>query len=250
MTRLFLVGASGRMGQAIRRVVSEMANCEIVGGFDSQAPGESPFPIFTDFSEIALDYDVLIDFSSKELTDQLLAYLAKAAKPAVLATTGLSSEQEERIESLSREMAIFRSANMSVGIYVLSRLAAEANRLLGPGFDCEIVEAHHRGKKDAPSGTAYLLARAVQESSTYERPLVTDRSGRNEARRDGEIGLQALRGGAIAGDHEILFAGNAEVIRLSHHAESREVFAEGALRAANFIQDKPAGLYSMEDMLG
>ncbi len=250
MTKIFLVGAGGRMGQEIIQAASASPTLTIVGGFDQQSISDSPFPIFTDFAAIDVDYDVLVDFSNAALADQLAAYLAEAKKPAVLSTTGLSEAQEAKITELSQSMPIFRSANMSVGIYVLGRLVALANQLLGPSFDAEIVEAHHRGKVDAPSGTAYLLAQAIQASSEEERPLVTDRSNHREARQVGEIGLQSLRGGSIAGDHEIMFAGNSEVIRLSHHAQTRGVFAEGALRAASFIQDKTPGFYTMEDMLG
>lgn len=249
MIRIFLVGALGRMGREITRLAEASQDLVIVGGLDQGAGSTTSFPIFTVFPEIDLEYDVLIDFSSPALTDALLDHLHKSGKPAVLCTTGISAEQESAVSSLATQSAIFRSANMSVGVYVLSRLVAEANRLLGAEFDAEIVEAHHRGKKDSPSGTAFMLARAIQQSSEIERPLVLDRSNRSEARPTGEIGMQALRGGTIAGDHQVLFAGDSEVITLAHHAQSRDVFAAGALRAARFIHGKTPGLYDMSDML-
>lgn len=249
MIRILLVGANGRMGQEIQKACAEDPDVTIAAGIDLAPSGDGAFPIYASFAEIREDYDVLIDFSSPHVTDALLTYLKETGKPCVLCTTGLAEDQEKRLHEQSGLYPTFRSANMSVGIYVLSVLAAEANRLLGKTFDCEIVEAHHRGKKDAPSGTAYLLARAIQDSDPEERPLCLDRSSRHEARRPGEIGMQAIRAGGIAGDHEIYFASSDEIIKLSHHAESRQVFASGAIRAAKFIADRAPGLYNMGDML-
>lgn len=249
MTRIFLVGIRGRMGQQILQLARESSTLEIAAGFDTEPGDVLGVPVYADFAAVKSDYDVLIDFSSPLLAEKLLDYLAEVRKPAVLCSTGLSEASEKRIKEQSRLYPTFRSANMSVGIYVLSVLVAEANRLLGSEFDCEIVEAHHRGKKDAPSGTAYLLARAVQASDSRERPLCLDRSQRHEARTAGEIGLQSVRAGGIAGDHAVYFASSSEYLKLSHHAESRAVFAAGALRAAVFISQQKAGLYDMGDML-
>lgn len=250
MTRILLVGILGRMGREITALAEASDELKIVCGIDTEEQNFQGIPVYKDFSSVKEDYDVLIDFSSPQLADELLAYLEKVRKPAVLCTTGLSTEQEAVLEKQASLYPTFRSANMSVGVYVLSVLAAKANELLGAAFDCEISESHHRGKKDAPSGTAFMLAKAVQDSSPDERPLCLDRSSRHEARKDREIGMQALRMGGVAGDHTVYFASDSEIISLSHHAESRRVFASGALRAALFIQDKDPDLYNMSDMLG
>ncbi len=251
MLKVLLAGARGRMG---REIISRSRLCEdlcICAGVDACAADrdDAEFPVYEKLSEVKEDWDVLIDFTSPAFYDELLPYLAEKKKAAVLCTTGLSAAQEEQIRALSRSCPVFRSENMSVGIYVLSVLAAEANRLLGKDFDCEILEAHHRGKKDAPSGTAYLLARAVQASDPGERPLCTDRSARHEARRKGEIGMQALRMGAVAGEHKVYFASESEIISLSHQAENRGVFADGALKAARFTAGQAEGFYTMKEML-
>lgn len=249
MIRILLVGICGRMGREIAKLCRGSETFEIVCGVDTGDGTDLEVPIYEGFADVKEDYDVLIDFSSAALAPSLLDYLAEVKKPAVLCTTGYREDDEKRLNQQSGLYPTFRSANMSVGIYVLSLLAAEANRLLGADFDCEILEAHHRRKKDAPSGTAYLLAKAIQDSDSRERPLTTDRSARHEARRPGEIGIQALRLGAVAGDHEVYFGSDSEIVKLSHHAENRSVFASGALRAARFIKDQPAGLYDMSDML-
>ncbi len=246
MTKIFLVGANGRMGREILALAESYKDITVVGGLDR---GDASIPLFKSFAEITCDYDVLIDFSSPALQDELGSYMDTVKKPAVLCTTGLSPEQETAIRQRSATMPIFRSANMSVGIYVLSQLITEANRLLGPGYDIEIIEKHHRAKQDAPSGTAYLLADAIQKNSDTPHTYITDRSQTYRARQPHEIGISAVRGGSIPGDHDVLFAGEAETITLAHHAESRRVFAAGALRAAAFMKDKPPGLYSMADLL-
>lgn len=243
---IILSGAAGYMGRAVASLAAERG-ITVLAGID-RVQGTCAFPVFSSPDELPAGGDALIDFSSPDALPDLLAFLTERRMPAVLATTGYSEEQLTAIDRAADKIAIFRSANMSVGIALLQKLCAQAARVLGPDFDIEIVEAHHRRKKDAPSGTALMLYESMAREQ--EHSAVYGRHGRDSARTRGEIGIHAVRGGTVTGEHQVLFLGDQERIRLSHSAESRSVFAAGALRAAAFLVGKEPGLYNMSDLLG
>lgn len=250
MVKIIMNGCNGHMGQVISRIVEQDAEAEIVAGIDIADNRQNSYPVFTDIEACDAEADVLIDFSSVKATDAMLAYCAKRKLPAVVCTTGLSEEQIARIAETSKETAVLRSANMSLGVNLLLKLIQEAAKVLAPaGFDMEIVERHHNLKVDAPSGTALALADSLNEAMDSEYHYVYDRS-REKKRRDGkEIGISAVRGGTIVGDHEIIFAGTDEVIEFRHTAYSKAIFAKGAVWAAKFLAGKTAGMYDMSDVI-
>ncbi|EJZ70220.1 MAG: 4-hydroxy-tetrahydrodipicolinate reductase [Lachnoanaerobaculum sp.] len=250
MTKIILNGANGAMGKVVSELIALDSTVEIVAGVDLNTDVDLGFPVFDDIRKIDIEADAVIDFASVKAVDNLLDFIEEKKIPAVICTTGLSEEQIGRINELSKNTAILRSANMSLGINTLSKVLAQiAPTLRAAGFDIEIVEAHHRRKLDAPSGTAILLADAVNENMDEKLTYTYDRSKRHEPRRADEIGLSAVRGGTIVGDHDVIFAGEDEVITLSHRAYSRKIFANGAISAAKFLQGKTAGLYDMSDVI-
>ena len=244
--KIWISGAAGHMGQAVTQLAKEQG-IEVLGGIDQrEAIGLTVYPGFASLPEAG---DAIIDFSAPSALDGLLQYAVSHKVPCVLATTGYTDEQLAEIDKASGSIPIFRSANMSVGIALLRKLAREAAAALGENFDIEIVEAHHRRKKDAPSGTALMLYNAVRDARGETSPAVFGREGRNCPREKGEIGIHALRGGTVTGEHQVCFLGDMERITLSHSAENRAVFAAGALRAAAFLIGKAPGMYDMDDML-
>lgn len=250
MIRLIMHGCNGKMGQVISSMVAQDPETELVAGIDRQDDGHNPYPVFTDISECDVEADALIDFSAASAVDKLLDYCVAHKLPCVLCTTGLSQQQLARVEEASREVAVLKSANMSLGINLLLKLLKEAADVLAPaGYDIEIVEKHHNLKVDAPSGTALALADSINEEcgNTYE--YVYDRSQRRERRDKKEIGISAVRGGTIVGDHDVIFAGEDEVITFSHSAYSKAVFAKGAVQAGKFLARKPAGMYNMSHVI-
>lgn len=251
MTKLILSGCNGRMGQTITRLCADRDDLTIVAGIDplGSATG-SPYPVFSTPSECAIPAQALVDFSASAALGALLAYGKERRLPLVLASTGYDEEQLAQIADAAKAIPIFRSANLSVGVNLLLELTRRAAQVLGEDFDVEIVERHHNKKLDAPSGTALMLADAAKEGLPFQPQYVYDRHSVRQQRARTEIGISAVRGGSIVGDHEVIFAGEQEVVELHHHAASREVFARGALRAATFMAtvDKP-GLYSMSDLL-
>lgn len=250
MTKIILNGANGAMGKVVSELIALDPTVEIVAGVDLNTDVDLGFPVFDDIRKINIEADAVIDFASVKAVDNLLDFIEEKKIPAVICTTGLSEEQIGRINELSKSTAILRSANMSLGINTLSKVLAQiAPTLRAAGFDIEIVEAHHRRKLDAPSGTAILLADAVNENMDEKLTYTYDRSKRHEPRRADEIGLSAVRGGTIVGDHDVIFAGEDEVITFSHRAYSRKIFANGAISAAKFLQGKTAGLYDMSDVI-
>lgn len=250
MTKIILNGANGAMGKVVSELIALDSTVEIVAGVDLNTDVDLGFPVFDDIRKIDIEADAVIDFASVKAVDNLLDFIEEKKIPAVICTTGLSEEQIGRINELSKSTAILRSANMSLGINTLSKVLAQiAPTLRAAGFDIEIVEAHHRRKLDAPSGTAILLADAVNENMDEKLTYTYDRSKRHEPRRADEIGLSAVRGGTIVGDHDVIFAGEDEVITFSHRAYSRKIFANGAISAAKFLQGKTAGLYYMSDVI-
>ena len=251
MTRIIMHGCNGRMGQMITGIVKERDDAEIVAGIDVfDGITTNGYPVFTDINACDVEADVVIDFSNASAVDKLMDYCEAKSLPLVLCSTGLSEEQLAKAKALSGKIAVLKSANMSLGINLLQKLLKDAAAILAPsGFDIEIVEKHHRMKLDAPSGTALALADSVNEALNNEYEYVYDRSARREKRPDKEIGISAVRGGTIVGDHDVIFAGTDEVITFSHTAYSRAVFAKGAVSAAVFLAGKKPGFYDMSNVI-
>ena len=249
MTKIIMNGCNGKMGQVITRLVSEDNECEIVAGFDVNDSIENTYPVFTNPDEFTGDADVIIDFSHPSALTTVLNYCKKRKLPVILATTGYTDEQKKEFTEASKEIPVFFSANMSLGINLIIALAKKATKLLEGNFDIEIVERHHNQKIDAPSGTALAIADAIDETLSYPAEYVYDRHAVRRKRKPTEIGIHAVRSGTIVGDHEVIFAGTDEVIELKHSAHSKEVFAVGAIKAAKFMSDKPAGMYNMNDLI-
>lgn len=250
MTNIILSGANGKMGRVIDRLVSQDENCRIVCGVDIADFGENDYPVFKSFKEIDKEADVIVDFSHPSVLSGLLEY-AKAKKlPVIIATTGLSSEQKDSLKEASREIPVFFSANMSLGINLLIALAKKATAILEDNFDIEIIEKHHNQKIDAPSGTALAIADAISETLSKTPQYVYDRASVRKKREKREIGIHSVRGGSIVGVHQVIFAGQDETIELNHQATSKEVFAVGSIKAAKFMKGKPAGFYTMDDLIG
>ncbi len=250
MTRIILSGCNGKMGKFITEIVNGRDDCEIVAGVDKDTVMLSSYPVFSAFSDIKCDADVIIDFSHPSVLTSLLSFVSDTGTPAVIATTGFDEKQTELIKDASKNCPIFFSFNMSLGINLLADLVKKATAVLADGFDIEIVEAHHNQKIDAPSGTAIMLANAVNDQLDEAYDLAYDRHSKREKRPKKEIGMHAIRGGTIVGEHEVIFAGKDEIITLSHSARSKEVFAVGAVKAAIFMNGKPSGMYTMTDLVG
>ncbi len=242
--KIILSGALGRMGRVIT-AAAEDYGCKIVAGIDV-APAVSELPLYASPAEIGeLDADCIIDFSHHTALPALLDF-AKARKlPIVVCTTGHTAEETALMREASLEIPVFFSRNMSVGINLIIELAKKATAILGESYDIEIIEKHHNKKLDAPSGTALMIADAISEVTPYDAEYIYERQSRREARSKNEIGLHAVRGGTIVGEHEVIFAGTNEVVTLSHSAQSREVFAIGSLRAARYLAGKAPGMYDM-----
>jgi 4-hydroxy-tetrahydrodipicolinate reductase len=250
MVKIIMHGCNGHMGQVIAGLVEKDPDAEIVAGIDIADSGKNSFPVFTNINDCQVEADAIIDFSSAKAVDSVLAYSVKRQIPVVLCTTGLTEEQLEKVQEASSKVAVLRSANMSLGVNTLLKLIQDAAKVLATaGFDMEIVERHHRLKLDAPSGTAIALADSLNEAMGNEYTYVYDRSQRREQRPDKEIGISAVRGGTIVGEHEVIFAGPDEVIEFKHTAHSKAVFGKGAIEAAKYLAGKPAGKYDMSDVI-
>ena len=250
MTKVIMHGCNGKMGQVIAGLIKEDSQLSLVAGIDPYQGVSNPFPVFSSIEECEVEADVIIDFASASAADKLLDYCARKKIPCVLCTTGLSEETLKKVEEVSKQVAILKSANMSLGINTLLKLLKDAAAVLAPaGFDIEIVEKHHNLKVDAPSGTALALADSINEEFNNEYEYVYDRSVRREKRNKKEMGIMAVRGGTIVGDHDVIFAGTDEVITFSHTAYSKAVFGKGAVQAAKFLAGKPAGLYDMSHVI-
>lgn len=251
MMRIILSGCNGHMGQVITELTDKDPQAEIVAGLDIGKGKEKTYPVYAHPAEITEDADVLIDFSTPAAVDGLLDYCLEKNLPFVLCTTGLSEKQVERVKEVSGRIPILRSANMSVGINLLLKLLSAAVPVLASeGFDMEVVEAHHRRKVDAPSGTALMIADALNEAAGGDYERITERVSKREARKEKEIGISSIRGGSIAGVHSVIFAGEEEVLEIRHTAASRTIFGRGALSAARFLVRQPAGFYTMADVIG
>ena len=249
MIRIILSGCSGAMGKVVSCCAAERSDMDLVAGIDHRADPELPYPLYSSPDKVERKADVLIDFSHPTLLHSLLEFGKKTQTPLVLCTTGYDKEQIQALETAAREIPIFYSRNMSLGINLLIELARKAESVLGTGFDVEIVEAHHNQKIDAPSGTALMIADAVADVSEGQMNYMYDRHSRRKKRAGNEIGIHSIRGGTIVGEHKVIFAGPHEILTISHSAQSREIFAHGALNAAVFLSRKGKGLYSMADLI-
>ncbi len=250
MTDIIMVGCNGRMGQMITGIVKEDVECRIVAGIDLVDNRDNGYPVFTDIDSCDVKADVIIDFSSANGFEERMDYAARTNTPIVQCSTGMSEEQLAYLKATSEKVAVLKSANMSLGINLLMKLLQEAaKKLCGEGFDVEIVEQHHNKKLDAPSGTALALADSINDAMDHRFEYVYDRSQVRKQREKKELGISAVRGGTIVGDHEVIFAGTDEVITFKHTAYSRAVFAKGSVTAAKFLKGKAAGLYDMADVL-
>ncbi len=250
MVRVIMHGCNGKMGRVISDLIAHDETVEIVAGIDVYTGIAQQYPVFSRIEECNIEADSIIDFASATAVDDLLAYCVERQLPCVLCTTGLSEEQLQKVEDAAKEVAILKSANMSLGINMLLKLLQEATAVLQPaGYDIEIVEKHHNQKIDAPSGTALALADSVRDAISEPYEYVYDRSGVREPRKKTEIGISAIRGGTIVGEHDVIFAGIDEVITFSHTAYSKAVFGKGAIQAAKYLAGKPAGRYEMKHVI-
>lgn len=250
MVKFIMHGCNGKMGQVITKLVKEDAQAEIVAGIDKYMGITNDYPVFESLSKCDVEADVVIDFSNASAVDDLLDYCEQKQVPVVLCTTGLSEAQLAKVNQVSEKVAVLRSANMSLGVNMLLKLLQDATKILAPaGFDIEIVEKHHNQKVDAPSGTALALADSINEVLNQEYTYTYDRSQERRKREKKEIGISAVRGGTIVGEHDVIYAGEDEVIEFKHTAYSKGVFATGAIEAGKFLKGKDAGLYDMKDVI-
>ena len=251
MVRVIMSGCNGYMGRVVSDIIAADEEAQIVAGIDLVDNNDKTYPVFTNIADCNVEADALIDFSSPKALDNLLVYCVEKQVPAIFCTTGYSDEQIAKIKAAAEKVAVMKSANMSLGINMLLKLVQDAAKLLAPaGFDMEIVEKHHNLKVDAPSGTALALADSLNEALDQKYDYKYDRSQERKRRDKYEIGISAVRGGNIVGEHEVIFAGLDEVIEFKHTAYSKSVFAKGAVQAAKFMAGKPAGFYDMSDVIG
>ncbi|MDE6763075.1 MAG: 4-hydroxy-tetrahydrodipicolinate reductase [Oscillospiraceae bacterium] len=249
MVTVTISGANGKMGKVIASVISERNDCNVISGIDIAHDGNRGFDVYTHPSELPQKPDVIIDFSHPSALNGLLEYCLSTGTAVVLAATGYTDEEIAEIKKAAEQIPVFFTFNMSLGINLLCKLAKTAATVLGRQFDIEILEKHHNQKIDAPSGTAIMLANAINETLDNKYQCVYDRHSQRKKREKNEIGMHSVRGGTIVGEHDIIFAGRDEVITLSHSAASKEVFAAGAVSAAVFLANCPAGLYDMAALL-
>lgn len=250
MTNIILRGCNGKMGQVITDIVEADENTVIVAGIDVIQNRINKYPVYQSFTKCTVMADVIIDFSAPVHLEEMLDFAIEHRIGIVLCTTGFSKEQLEAIERAAKSIPILKSANMSMGINLISKLIKDAAAILADaGFDIEIVEKHHNKKVDAPSGTALALADSINEALNNEYGYKYDRSGDRVPREKKEIGISAVRGGTIVGEHEVIFAGTDEVIEIKHTAYSKAIFAKGSVQAAKYLPGKPAGMYQMSDLM-
>ena len=250
MTKVIMHGCNGHMGKVISELVAKDKAIEIVAGIDLNTEENFGYPVFANIMDCDVEADAIIDFSVAVAVDALLDFVKEKGIPVVLCTTGLSDEQLAKVEEVSKDVAVLKSANMSLGINTLMKLLKMATEVLADrGYDIEIVEKHHNQKLDAPSGTALALADVINETKDNRYEYVYDRSQKREKRADNEIGISAVRGGTIVGQHDVIYAGTDEVIEIQHTAYSKAVFAKGAIDAAKFLAGKGPGMYDMSDVI-
>lgn len=249
MVKIFLNGCCGRMGKAIAALCDNNPDYKIVAGGDIIENNTYDFPVYTSVNECTEDFDVIIDFSNAKAVPTILEFALNRKKPFICCTTALSDETVASILKASETIPVFKSANMSLGINMMVELCKQATRILYPEFDIEIVEAHHNRKLDAPSGTAIMIANGIKEEIDENVEYVYDRHSVNKARSKNEIGISSIRGGNIVGEHSAMFISDEEIVTISHSAQTRDVFAKGALTAAKFMAGKEKGYYTMSDVI-
>lgn len=249
MLKLGLIGSSGRMGKTIVNIFSHSDDILIVFGIDAKPDLDAPFPVYTKLSECDVVADCLIDFSIAPAIEEILEYAVKTKTNLVIAATGHSEEQNKLIKQASKKIAILKASNMSLGINLITALSKTATKFIGNEFDIEIVETHHNKKLDAPSGTALTLASEINESMNSSLTNVVGRNAVNQRRNKNELGIHAVRGGSVVGKHDVHFFGQGESICISHEAESKDVFARGAVRAAQFLYSKKPGMYDINSII-
>ncbi|SKA89166.1 dihydrodipicolinate reductase [Caloramator quimbayensis] len=248
--RVLLHGCNGRMGQVLSRLISGMDDAKVVCGVDSNIDKIiNSYPVYPSLSEVKEEVDVLIDFSNHSCLDSILKFGLDRKVPLIICTTGFSPEEKQKMVESSKHIPILNSANMSLGVNLIISLVKQAAAVLYKDFDIEIVEKHHNQKLDSPSGTALSIADAINSSLDNKFEYKYGRYGKTEKRTKNEIGIHAVRGGAIVGEHDVIFAGGGEIVEISHSALSRDVFGYGAIRAAQFIIGKAPGFYSMKDVI-
>ena len=248
MIDIILCGSGGKMGSFVADAVKNENEMQIVAGVDKFNNGQL-FPVFNKFADITCKADLIIDFSNPQLLDDMLDFAISYNVGVVIATTGYSDAQIEKIKLAAEKIPVFFTFNMSLGVNLICSLAKRAASILGDGFDVEIVEKHHNQKIDAPSGTAIMLANAVNSEFSNTKRFEYDRHSKRQKRSQNEIGIHSIRGGTIVGEHDVIFAGHDEVITISHSAYSKEVFAVGAVKAAKFLYKKKSGLYDMNNIM-
>ena len=246
---IILCGCNGKMGQAIVNESQKFCNMNIVAGVDIKPDSSKSFPVFSSINDVNIKADIIIDFSNPLALNSILEYSQNQKLPVVICTTGFSKEQVEKINEASKNIPVFYSGNMSLGINLLIELCQKATNVLGYSFDIEIIEKHHNQKIDAPSGTALMIANGISEHLDEKYEYKYNRTTSREKRKKNEIGIHSIRGGTITGDHEVIFAGKDEIITISHHAASRNIFANGAINAAKYILNKTPGLYKMKNLI-
>jgi 4-hydroxy-tetrahydrodipicolinate reductase len=249
MINILMSGCNGKMGQVISRMVAESEELKIAAGYDKYTKVNNPYPVFDDLNKCDVKVDVIIDFSNPDALEDLLSYSVKNKIPLIVATTGLSQNQVNKLREVSEVIPIFFSANMSLGVNLLMDLVKKAAKVLEHNFDIEIIEKHHNQKIDAPSGTALAIADEINSALTEKQEYMYDRHSRRKKRNKKEIGIHAVRGGTIVGEHSVIFAGTDEIIEINHIATSKEIFATGALSAARYLYNKKPGFYNMNDLI-
>ncbi len=249
MLNVLLCGCYGHMGEIVTDLLTEREDMTLIGVDPMPGEGKIPFPIFTSFDQVNIDSDVIIDFSHHSLILPLLDYAERTKTPAVICSTGLDGTIHARMDEVAKTVPLLHSGNMSVGINLLLKLVQKAAATLADHFDIELIERHHHRKLDSPSGTAYMIADAINEELNNSKSYVFGRHGKDIQRKPEEIGIHSVRGGTIVGEHAVIFAGTDEIIEISHKAYSRRIFAVGAIKAARFLVEQQPGLYSMDDVL-
>lgn len=249
MKRIILSGCNGTMGKVLTKTINAREDCTVVAGFDKSGECLDKFPVFSNMEDCGIKADAIIDFSHPDNIKSLVAYAVRTKTPLVVATTGLTEEQQNILKEASEEIAVFFTANMSIGVNLMVELAKKAASVLQKDFDIEIIEKHHNKKIDAPSGTALMLADGIFEVMEDKPKYVYDRHSKREARSKAEIGIHSVRGGTIVGEHEVIFAGRDEVLSITHSAMSKEIFATGAINAALFVCKSSKGMYNMSCLL-
>lgn len=249
MINIMMSGCNGKMGQVITRLAEQYEDLRIAAGYDIADNGKNEYPVFTDLKKCSAKVDVIIDFSNPAALESVLAFATSKRLPVIVATTGLSPAHKKLLEQASESIPVFFSANMSLGVNLLMDLVKKAAKLLESNFDIEIIEKHHNQKLDAPSGTALAIADSINSVLEQKQEYVYDRHSRRKKRSRTEIGIHAMRGGTIVGEHSVIFAGNDEIIEINHMAMSKDIFGIGALRAARFLYGKKPGMYDMNDLI-